>query len=269
MGSLLETKSRQPLSLWCSIGLFLEGFLRGVVPSFHNFMEPTEMSHAKHNAAQSAVEMIPESGAIGLGSGSTVAIFAEKLGRKIASGDCDISVVPSSYQAYQLAIQHKIPLTNLDSDPDLIMTVDGADEVDRNLNLIKGGGGALFQEKIVADASQQLIIIVDESKMVDRLGSRFPVPVEILPFSLGLVMKRFKAMNIEAAVRMAQKKMGPVVTDNGNFLVDLKFQEPINDPLRISVDIKMIPGVVETGLFVGMADEVHVGKDDGVHIIKK
>ncbi|MFX1441453.1 MAG: ribose-5-phosphate isomerase A, partial [Promethearchaeota archaeon] len=116
------------------------------------------MSNAKLNAAKSAAKQIPKSGAIGLGSGSTVAIFAEELGKRIAAKKVSVRVVPSSYQAYQLAVEFKIPLTNLDLDPELELTVDGADEVDRNLNLTKGGGGALFQEKVVASASKKLII---------------------------------------------------------------------------------------------------------------
>ena len=227
------------------------------------------MSQVKLNAAKSAVKLIPKSGAIGLGSGSTVAIFAEELGNQIADGKCNVSVVPSSYQAYQLAIKYKIPLTNLDLHPSLLLTVDGADEVDKELNLTKGGGGALFQEKVVAFASEKLVIIVDESKLVDRLATRFLIPVEVLPFSLGVVMKKIHSMKIEPIVRQAEKKMGPVVTDNGNFLLDLRFPSPIDDPLQVSIDLKMIPGVIETGLFVGMTHEVHVGKPDGVYILKK
>ena len=227
------------------------------------------MSQVKLNAARSALKMIPQSGPIGLGSGSTVAIFAEELGHLILQGESDICVVPSSYQAFQLAINHGIPLTNLDLNPELIITVDGADEVDRNLNLTKGGGGALFQEKVVASASKKLVIIVDESKLVDKLASKFLIPIEVLPFSLGVVRRKIKNMGIEPIVREATKKMGPVVTDNGNFLVDLKFPKPIDNPAKVATDLKMIPGVVETGLFIGMADEVHVGKEDGVSILRK
>jgi ribose 5-phosphate isomerase A len=227
------------------------------------------MSNAKLNAAKSAAKQVPKSGAIGLGSGSTVAIFAEELGKRIAAKKVSVKVVPSSYQAYQLAVEFKIPLTNLDLDPELELTVDGADEVDKDLNLTKGGGGALFQEKVVASASKKLIIIVDESKIVDKLASHFEIPIEVLPFSLGVVLRRIQAMGIAPTVRQAQKKMGPIVTDNGNFILDLKFPEPISDPARVATDLKMIPGVIETGLFIGMADEVHVGKEDGVHILKK
>jgi ribose 5-phosphate isomerase A len=227
------------------------------------------MSNIKLNAAKSATGLIPKKGPIGLGSGSTVAIFAKELGRKIKSGDIDVSVVPSSYQAYQLAVEFNIPLTNLDISPELLLTVDGADEVDKELNLTKGGGGALFQEKIVASASKKFVIIVDESKLVEKLASRFLIPVEVLPFSLGVVQKTITKMGINPIVRQAQKKMGPVVTDNGNFIVDLKFPKPIDNPKQIAIDLKMIPGVVETGLFISMADEVHVGTEDGAYILKK
>ncbi|MHA1905774.1 MAG: ribose 5-phosphate isomerase A [Candidatus Thorarchaeota archaeon] len=227
------------------------------------------MSNAKLNAAKSVIPLIPKSGAIGLGSGSTVAIFAKELGRQIAAGEVDVSVVPSSYQAYQLAVKYEIPLTNLDINPTLLMTVDGADEVDNDLNLTKGGGGALFQEKVVASASEKLIIIIDESKLVDHLATRFEIPVEILPFSLGVVQKKITDMGITPTVRQAQKKMGPVVTDNGNFILDLKFSEPIQDPVKVAIDLKMIPGVVETGLFIGMTDEVHIGTEDGARVLKK
>ncbi|MFW9845976.1 MAG: ribose 5-phosphate isomerase A [Candidatus Thorarchaeota archaeon] len=227
------------------------------------------MSNAKLNAAKSATELIPKSGAIGLGSGSTVAIFAEELGKRIAAKKANVRVVPSSYQAYQLAVQFKIPLTNLDLDPELELTVDGADEVDKNLNLTKGGGGALFQEKVVASASKRLIIIVDESKIVDKLASRFEIPIEVLPFSLGVVLRKIQAMGLAPTVRQAQRKMGPIVTDNGNFILDLKFPEPISNPMKVATDLKMIPGVIETGLFIGMTDEVHVGTEEGSYILTK
>ncbi|MCJ7817382.1 MAG: ribose 5-phosphate isomerase A [Candidatus Thorarchaeota archaeon] len=227
------------------------------------------MSNVKLNAAKSVIGLIPEKGSIGLGSGSTVAIFAKELGRRVESGEVDVSVVPSSYQAYQLAVNLNIPLTNLDINPELLLTIDGADEVDKELNLTKGGGGALFQEKIVASASKKLIIIVDESKLVEKLATRFLIPVEVLPFSLGVVQKTIKKMGIDPILRQAQKKMGPVVTDNGNFIIDLKFPKPIDNPAQVAIDLKMIPGVVETGLFIGMADEVHVGTEDGVYILKK
>ena len=227
------------------------------------------LSNVKLNAAKSALALIPKEGVIGLGSGSTVAIFAKELSKRITTGEVSVSVVPSSYQAYQLAVKYHIPLTNLDNNPELLLTVDGADEVDKNLNLIKGGGGALFQEKIVAFASKRLVIIVDESKLVKKLGSNFLVPIEVLPFSLNVVRKVITKMGIDPVLREAKMKMGPVVTDNGNFILDLKFSQSINNLEQLAIDLKMIPGVVETGLFIGMTDEVHVGTQKGAYILKK
>ena len=236
---------------------------------YHRVKDVDDMSGAKLNAVKSIIPLIPKSGPIGLGSGSTVAIFAEELGQLVLNGNTTISVVPSSYQAYELAIEHEIPLTNLDLNPELLLTIDGADEVDKDLNLTKGGGGALFQEKIVASASKKLIIIVDESKLVERLATKFEIPVEVLPFSLGVVRRKIVEMGITPNVRQAQKKMGPIVTDNGNFILDLKFSKPISEPRQVAIDLKMIPGVVETGLFIDMADEVHVGTETGARVLKK
>jgi ribose 5-phosphate isomerase A len=227
------------------------------------------MADAKTNAAKSALKLVPRAGAMGLGSGSTVALFARELGKRISSEGIDISVVPSSYQAYQLAIDNGIPLTNLDLNPELLLTVDGADEVDKSLNLTKGGGGALFQEKVIASASKRLVIVVDESKLVDQLGSKCPVPVEVLPFAVGVVKRRLKGMGIEPNLREFQGKLGPVVTDSGNFILDLRFNEPIGNPSETAVQLKMIPGIIETGLFVDMADEVHVGTAKDVYVLRK
>ena len=227
------------------------------------------MADAKTNAAKSALKLVPRTGAMGLGSGSTVALFAKELGKRISSEGTDISVVPSSYQAYRLAIDNGIPLTNLDLNPELLLTVDGADEVDKSLNLTKGGGGAMFQEKVIASASKRLVIVVDESKLVERLGSKCLVPVEVLPFALGTVKYRLKGMGIVPNLRESQGKLGPVVTDNGNFILDLKFPEPLSRPSETAVELKMIPGIVETGLFVGMTDEVHVGTAKDAYVLKK
>lgn len=226
------------------------------------------MNNLKRNAAKSVLDILPSSAVIGLGSGSTVAYFAQELGKLVEKG-ANLTVVPSSYQAYQLALEYDIPLTDLDRAPELELTVDGADEVDDKLNLIKGGGGALLREKVVASASKRLIIIVDESKLVQRLGGNFPVPVEVLPFSLGTVKRKIKSMGIEPVLRIAKEKMGPVVTDNGNFLLDLEFNEPLQNPLEMSITLKMIPGVIETGLFVNMADHVHVGTETGAYVLNE
>jgi len=228
-----------------------------------------QVLEAKTNAVKSVLKVVPKRGVMGLGSGSTVALFAKELGRQISEGRANITVVPTSYQAYQLALEHRIPLTNLDLNPELLLTIDGADEVDRRLNLTKGGGGALFQEKIVAAASERLVIVVDDSKLVENLGVKSPIPIEILPFSLGFVRRKINSMGIVPTVREAQGKLGPVVTDNGNFILDLKLSKPIDDLARLAVELKMIPGVVETGLFVGMTNEVHVGTETSSYILRR
>ena len=276
MGRILASVYWNYLSIWSCIesSIVLHELLYGSrkvfsCVSLESLLVFIVLSNSRLNAAKSAASVIPKEGAIGLGSGSTVAIFVEELSRRTNLGEVSLSVVPSSYQAYQLAVKYQIPLTNLDSTPELLLTVDGADEVDRNLNLIKGGGGALFQEKIVAFASKKLVIIIDESKIVEKLGSKFPVPIEVLPFSLGVVKKAITKMGITPILREAKEKMGPVVTDNGNFIIDLKFSQPINNLEKLAIDLKMIPGVVETGLFVGMTDEVHVGTEKDVYVLKK
>ncbi len=227
------------------------------------------MSEKKRISAESAVSVLPRRGIVGLGSGSTVAIFARILGELIATRRYDIAVVPSSYQAYQLAIENNIPLTSLDLHPFLHVTIDGADEVDPHLNLTKGGGAALLREKVIAAAAGRLVIIVDDSKLVDRLATRHDVPIEVLPFALGFVTEHIRRMGITPRLREASGKLGPVVTDNGNFIVDLEFSSPIQNPPEMDSRLKGIPGVLETGLFVGMCDEVHIGTDDGVRILRR
>ncbi|HID08104.1 MAG TPA: ribose 5-phosphate isomerase A, partial [Armatimonadetes bacterium] len=199
----------------------------------------------------------------------TITFFAEGLSKLITERQAHISIIPSSYQAHMLAIKYGLPMTNLDINPIIDITVDGADEVDKDLNLTKGGGGALLQEKIVASASKNLVIIVDESKLVEALATNFLIPIEVLPFSIGMVRRKLLDMGITPILREAERKMGPLVTDNGNFIFDLKFPEPISDPASIDIQLKMIPGIIETGLFVNMTDEVHVGTNDRSYIIKK
>ncbi len=223
----------------------------------------------KFRAAQSAIRELPPHGVVGLGSGSTVAEFIRILGEHTVREDLDFLAVPTSYQSYRLAIKHGIPLTDLSRNPSIDIAVDGADEVDQQLNLTKGGGGALLQEKIVASAAKRFIIIVDESKLVDRLATHFFVPVEVIPFACDIVMRKIADMGVVPHLRQAERKVGPVVTDNGNFILDLEFPEPIENPAEVEVALKMVPGVVETGLFVGMADEVHVGTASGVFVLRQ
>ncbi len=226
-----------------------------------------KMNVSKYNSAKSAINLIKNDFVVGLGSGTTVVYFIEELSKLIKNG-FDIKVVPSSYQSYNLSIEYGIPLTTLDENPILDITVDGADEVDPDLNLIKGGGGALTREKIIASAAKKLVIIVDESKLVNNLGKKIGIPLEVLPFAWGSVKRKLIDLGFEPILRMASKKMGPVISDNGNFIVDVQIKNIIDDLVGLNNKLINIPGVFETGLFLNMADEVHVGTSEGSYIIK-
>ena len=228
---------------------------------------------AKRLAASRAVDELVEDGMVlGLGSGSTVAHAVERLSERVRAEGLEVLCVPTSYQIAFLAIEHGLMLTSLDEHPEPDLAIDGADRVDKRLDLIKGGGAALTREKIVDSAAKRLAIVVDESKLVDRLGEDgFPVPLEVIPMAVKPVLRRLEALGArEARVRESGPgKVGPVVTDNGNLIIDAYFG-PIEEPGRLDVALKTIPGVVETGLFVGMADLVYVGTSTGeVRVLKR
>ncbi|MHA1596437.1 MAG: ribose-5-phosphate isomerase RpiA [Candidatus Asgardarchaeia archaeon] len=223
---------------------------------------------AKENASKAALSLVEDGQVIGVGSGSTVRKFIELLGEYVTQNGISIHAVPSSLYSEILLRKFSIPTYTLWEYPEIDLTIDGADEVDGNLNLIKGGGGSHTREKIVAYAAKKFIVIVDFRKVVDKLGSRSPVPVEVIPFSTNLVIEKLRELGADPKLRMAEKKFGPVVTDNGNFIVDAKFQY-IEDPHGIDIKMKEIPGVVETGLFVNMADTIFVGYEDRVEEMRK
>jgi len=223
---------------------------------------------AKKRAALEAVKHVKDGFIIGLGSGSTAAHVIRELGEKIRREGLRILGVPTSHQAMMLAVHCGVPLTTLNEHPQLDLAIDGADQIDRELNLIKGMGGALTREKIVASAAKKLVIVADETKLVNRLGINHPIPVEVLPFALPTVMVRMRELGGKPVSREGKGKVGPVVTDNGNFVVDVDFG-PIGDVKELDLRLKLIPGVIETGLFVGMADIVYLGKPDGVLKLEK
>jgi ribose 5-phosphate isomerase A len=168
-----------------------------------------------------------------------------------------------------LATKHGIPLTTLEEHSTLDITIDGADQVDKELNLIKGMGGALTREKIIASASKENIVVVDESKKVRKLGEKdHPVPTEVLPIALPVIMGQLKKMDGHPMLREGKGKVGPVVTDNGNFILDVRFG-PIRDASDLARNLKMIPGVIETGLFIDMTSIVYVGKSSGVEKLER
>lgn len=223
---------------------------------------------AKRAAAVRAAEHVKEGSVVGLGSGSTVAYTLQEIGRRIQKGKLRILGVPTSYQAFLMAVKYKIPITTLDEHPGLDLAVDGADQVDDNLNMIKGMGGALTREKVIASASRTTVIAIDETKISKHLGYNQPVPVEVLPFALAPVRARLQSLGGKPLLREAEKKAGPVVTDCGNFILDVHFG-PISDPRELDQELKSIPGIIETGLFVEMADVVYVGGRSSVRRLGK
>jgi ribose 5-phosphate isomerase A len=218
---------------------------------------------AKKRVALEAVKHVQDDFIVGLGSGSTAAYVIQQIGEKIRLEGLRILGVPTSHQAMMLAVHCGVPLTTLNEHPQLDLAIDGADQVDRELNLIKGGGGALTREKIVASAARQFVIVADETKLVERLGTNHTIPVEVLPFAVPTVMVKLRELKGKPVLREGGGKVGPLVTDNGNFVVDVDFG-PVDDVKELHLQLKLIPGVIETGLFVGMADVIYLGKPYGV-----
>jgi len=223
---------------------------------------------AKKRVALEAVKHVKDNFIVGLGSGSTAAYVIQEIGEKIRLEGLRILGVPTSHQATMLAVRCGVPLTTLYEHPQLDVAIDGADQVDRELNLIKGGGGALTREKIVASAAKEFVIVADETKLVEKLGTNHTIPIEVLPFALPTVIVKLRELKGKPVLREGGGKVGPLVTDNGNFVVDADFG-PVDDVKGLNLQLKLIPGVIETGLFVGMADVVYLGKQDGALRLEK
>lgn len=222
------------------------------------------MEELKKAVARKALEFIEDDMVVGLGTGSTTAYFIEYLGKLIMEEELeDVYGVPTSYQARLLALENGIPVVGLDEVDAIDIAVDGADEVDPHLNLIKGRGAALTMEKIIEYRAGTFLVLVDESKLVERLGQKMPVPIEVIPAAWRAIAEEIEVFNATAELRMAEKKDGPVVTDNGNFILDARFHH-IEDPLDLEIELNNIPGVVENGIFADIADIVLVGTKDGV-----
>lgn len=218
----------------------------------------------KKAVGEKAVEYVKDGMVLGLGSGSTVYWMLKKLGERVKEG-LTIKAVPSSLRTEGWANEFGVPLVTLLEARRLDLAIDGADEVDLDFNLIKGGGGSLLREKLVNDAANRLIIVVDESKLVQQLGA-FPLPVEIVPF--GWENTAAKIAKLQCLPKLRKKDNEIFVTNNGNYIVDCEFSE-ITDPVGLHQRLKMILGVVETGLFIDMADLVLVGEEDGVRVLEK
>ena len=228
----------------------------------------------KKAVAQAAVDQIQNGMILGLGSGSTAALMIEALAIKIKSGEIkDVVGVTTSFQGEVLASELGIPLKSLSSVSEIDLAIDGADEVDPKFQLIKGGGACHVQEKLVAALAKKFIVVVDSTKLVEKLNLDFKLPVEVLPSAWKQVQKTLINLGGEGNLRMAQKKAGPIVTDQGNLILDLTFRNGIDQPEILESQINNIPGVLENGLFVNLTDEVLVGKVEsdvvGVESLKK
>ncbi|HIH73347.1 MAG TPA: ribose-5-phosphate isomerase RpiA [Thermococcaceae archaeon] len=222
------------------------------------------MEELKKMVAKEALKYIDDDMIIGLGTGSTTAYFIQMLGKKLMTGELeDVYGIPTSYQSRLLALESGVPVVSLDEVDAIDLAVDGADEVDPHLNLIKGRGAALTMEKIIEYRAGTFIVLVDESKLVEYLGQKMPVPIEVIPAAWRAIKEELEVFNATAELRMGVKKDGPVITDNGNFILDAKF-ERIEDPLDMEIELNNIPGVVENGIFADITDIVLVGTKDGV-----
>ena len=216
---------------------------------------------AKEIAGIKAAEFVDEGMVVGLGTGSTSFFAIKALGHRVKNG-LNIKAIPTSEASEKLALSLEIPLTNFEEHPVIDLTIDGADEVDPNLDLIKGLGGALLREKIVALSTSRQIIIIDPSKKVKKLGTISPLPIEVIPFSWPLVFNELNERDLQPTIRRTET--GELFkTDNKNLIIDCNFPEGINNASETNDWINKLPGVVENGLFVGLTDLVVIGQNNG------
>jgi len=227
----------------------------------------SDADRLKRMAAERAVEYVEDGMVLGLGTGSTARHVLEVLAERVRAGALrDIVGVPTSRETGRIARQLGLELTDLESEPRLDLTIDGADEVTSGLQLVKGLGGALLWEKIVATASDRLIIVVDESKLVDRLGTKAPLPVEVVPFGWTTHLAYLDLLGAKTTLRR-DPEGNPFVTDGGHYLLDCRFDEGILEPERLERELRQRVGIVETGLFLGLADAVVVGAEGGARVM--
>ena len=225
----------------------------------------------KQAVAEAAVEQFRDGMVVGLGSGSTAALMIKGLGQRLASGQLkNIVGVTTSFQGEVLAAELGIPLRSLNAVDRIDLAIDGADEVDPAFQLIKGGGACHVREKLVAARAERFVVVVDSTKLVDRLNLGFLLPVEVLPGAWRQIRQQLSAMGGKAELRMADRKAGPIVTDQGNLVLDVRFDGGIADPVDLERSVNNIPGVLENGLFVNLADEVLVGEvNNGVAGVRR
>jgi ribose 5-phosphate isomerase A len=216
----------------------------------------------KRRAAEHALTWLEDGQIVGLGTGSTAKFAIEGIARRVSEG-LSIRGVPTSVATERLALSLRIPLLELNNVDIIDITFDGADEVDADFNMIKGGGGALTREKLVALSSKKRVILVDDGKVVSKLGSTHSLPVEVLPFGWAIASRHLSDLGCEAKLRQATGV--PFITDNGNYILDCTFG-PIENAAELESRIKLLPGVIESGLFIGIADTLVIGFDDRVEV---
>ena len=221
----------------------------------------------KRRVALAGAELVESGMVVGLGTGSTASYLIDELGRRVRESALEVLGVPTSEGTRERAVLAGIPLTVLDDHPQLDLTLDGADEVDAELRLIKGHGGALLREKIVATASRRFVVLVDESKLVEHLGRKFAVPIEVIPFGRRVVENELGKIGGTPKLRRESGTGQPFVTDSGHWILDCDF-DGVPEPADLESKINDIPGVVENGLFVGMVDTVLVGRQNGVETLR-
>ena len=219
----------------------------------------------KQAAARAAVQLVESGSVVGLGSGSTATFAIQFLSERVRGG-LKIVGIPTSQNTKHLAEQLGIPLTTLEENPNIDVDIDGADEIDPHLNLIKGGGGALLREKVIASASKRFVVVAESVKLVPHLG-KFPLPVEVIPFAEPLIQRRIEVLGAKVSLRKYAYG-NPYVTDEGHHILDCNFGE-ISDPPALNAKLHEIPGVVEHGLFIGLAEVAFVGRDGGVVQVKR
>jgi ribose 5-phosphate isomerase A len=218
------------------------------------------LAREKRAAAEGAAALVVSGSVVGLGTGSTAAFAIEVLGRRVRSGELgDIRGVPTSNASHRLGLECGIPIVDIESAPTIDITIDGADEIDPLQRVLKGGGGALLREKIVAARTSRWVIIGDSTKIVDRLGSRYAVPVEVVRFGWSAHAEALREMGAVATLRLDTAE-APFVTDEGHYIIDARFPHGLDDPDALARTVRSRPGVVETGLFLGFRPEVIIGR---------
>ena len=228
-------------------------------------MSDNLIEKGKESAAIKAVdENVKKGMVLGIGSGSTVVYAVKRIAELNNENNLDLKCIPTSFQAYNLIIDNGLNLVSIDMYPVIDLDIDGADEIDKDLNAIKGGGGCLVQEKIIASISKKFVLIADYRKDSEFFGENWKkgIPIEIIPLARVPLMKKFEELGGKPILRMAKAKAGPLVTDNGNFIIDVDFGI-VKNPSEINNKLLSIPGVVDTGLFIGMASKAYFGQKDG------